>query len=256
MTLYFSGVKSQREFDQLVEGRAQAILVDQFDLRHIPDTWQGQLALDSGAYRFSKNSMGNLFMSDHRDSYLELALSRNFAFRIAPDIINAPDLTWFNWSVVEQKGLADKFVPVWGWGTNPEHLDYYLERFPLIAIGGLVPNMRLGYAGDEFDKRVAASFLNKLVKFCTKYPQRFHLLGCCWLKAITQLTPLVASMDTSKWLAGSRRREVIFRHTLGYLADRKAPDTLRHLTSQDIDILNIQNLQAFSRQHAYSEDAW
>lgn len=256
--LYFSGVKSDREFEQLSQGGASAILVDQFDLKNIPKTWRGKLALDSGAYYYHKkfNHCGiSLALPEFRDKYVDLALTTEVEFRIAPDVFGSPDLTWFNWSVLERQGVAQHFTPVWCWDSNLEHLDYYLDRCPLIAIGGLVPVMRQGYAGDEFDKRIAESALKKLLKLCTKYPQRFHLLGCCWLKAMTQLMPY-ASMDTSKWLAGSRRGELIFRHTLGYLADRKPPDRLK-MSSRDINIQNIKNLQAFSRlMLPRGEDAW
>jgi len=52
--LYFSGVASRREFKLLQQAGVKRIMVDPFDLKNIPADWDGEVLLDSGAYRAFK----------------------------------------------------------------------------------------------------------------------------------------------------------------------------------------------------------
>jgi uncharacterized protein YozE (UPF0346 family) len=54
------------------------------------------------------------------------------------DVISNPKLTLRNQQEMERQGLEP--IPVYHLGTNEKYLKRYVEKYPYIAIGGLVPN--------------------------------------------------------------------------------------------------------------------
>jgi hypothetical protein len=54
------------------------------------------------------------------------------------DVINNPELTEKNQKILEKAGLNP--IPVFHLGSDLKWLDYYIEKYDYIALGGLVPN--------------------------------------------------------------------------------------------------------------------
>jgi hypothetical protein len=171
-------------------------LVDWIDLPHVSDV-PDNVAIDSGAYRIQKR--GGTF---EPHVYWDMLATRPFDFAIMPDVIGDPEATRQRWREARQYQHL-KVIPVWHWGSPRAYLEEYLDQSLLVAIGGLVPHMR---AKD-------AEMLGGLTELGERYPNRFHLLGANWLKALQTLAPLACSADTSKWLDGGRYRHLIFVHS-------------------------------------------
>lgn len=201
MKYFMSGVSTPVEFEILEVAGVQRILVDPVDLENVPEDWDGDLALDSGAYRqFKEGFVQSL------DAYNALAQSRPFVHVFSKDVIGDEGVSLENWQILRQWFQArgdERLVPVWGWGGTPEILERYLDEAPLVAIGGLARLMR--------DKDEA--MYTALTDLCQRYPRRFHLLGLNWVKAINGLKDLAFSADSSKWLDGGRYGSVFFTHT-------------------------------------------
>ena len=195
MNLYFSGVASLKEAGMLKDAGITNVLADPFD-------WPNTVGfpcrvLDSGAYIMWKSGKGM-----DPDSYVRFAKERSekALWCTMPDIFGDPEGTYRAWQRYRVHGFL---VPVWFWGSDKKFLNRYLDDRELVGIGGLVPLMR------QKDGRM----LDELEALCAMYPRRFHLFGANWLQAIEKLMPLVASIDTSKWLDACRYGHVIFQNT-------------------------------------------
>lgn len=247
MDLYFSGVASRTEFEWLMQAGVEHILVDQYDLKNIPDDHR-PVALDTGAYKISK-SKGKLSLDV--DRYVEIALTRGpFSLVFAPDVIGDPARTKEYWLAVKGRGVD--FTPVYHWqAADPELLKFYLDEAQYVAIGGLVKLMREGKTTEQ--KKARLHMLEQLSEIAARYPKRLHIFGICWLHAIEVLNDLVASGDSSKFLDGGRYRFVIFRNTVTgklSLGPQRAVKVrgvpiYAHLDRAGLNITNARNMQAF-----------
>lgn len=253
MKFYFSGVKSRRELDMLKAAEVNALLVDQFDYRSLfirkSDTeWDGEVSLDSGSYRAFRKQI-DLTNPHSFESYIMLSEHRPFCQKVAIDVIGDGMQTLFNWDCLKKRGC---FMPVWGWGGEPDDLQTYLRESEIfsdgtVGIGALVPVLRQeGRARDD-----AIALLEDL---CKEYPNRFHIFGACRLQAINRLAPYVRSMDSSIWLAGRKRRELIFIHdTTGKLHRAPVRSLDAHFgcgdwTGGQISVQNARNIQTYFRR--------
>lgn len=262
--LYFSGVSSSDEASMLEEAGVKYVLADQFDYPNI-ENWPGSKIIDSGAYALAKKGQPL-----DVEAYLTWAATRVEAdLIIAPDVYRDPEGTYRNWkkalriwhslhvnnlgSVLDPQLL--KLVPVWPWGSNRAHLDEYLNEAPVVAIGGLVLEMRRrpdwGATRDKAKKVEAEKeqLLQKLEDLCKEHIGRFHILGCNWLRAIERLNGLAASLDTSKWLDAARYGHVIFENTkTGHLSSapyRAVPEYAHLEDRRERCILSARNMQKF-----------
>ena len=107
------------------------------------------------------------------------------------DVIGSADKTWENQQSLELMGL--KPLPVFHTGEKWERLEHYIERYPYIALGGMVPYMR-------FPKKVMPWIIQcfKLAKDKSV----FHGFGATsWI--IIRDLPWY-SVDSSSWGAGFR----------------------------------------------------
>lgn len=203
MILYFSGVAGQSEAGMLAEAGVSALLADPTDAGNAGAHVRagGAFALDSGAYRAHKQGTPLPPLPE----YLSLAGSCGARWAVAPDVFGDPDASFRAWNRARGPAAAAgvQLVPVWAWGGYREYLYRLLDAAPLVAVGGLVPAMR---AKDE-------RMLRELGEICRAHPNRLHLLGANWLRALEELAPYAASADTSKWLDGGRYGSVIFTHT-------------------------------------------
>jgi len=198
MNLYFSGLNSTTESPMLTAAGVTHLLVDWKDLDKIPPGFAGRLALDSGAYRAHKQ--GESITLAEYDSIITRN-SHRLDWAAGRDVFAEPVFSFKQQLHDEANSLIPK-VPVWQWGGSTGDLRYWLNRSPIVAIGGLVPLMR---AKNE-------SALRGLQSLCEKYPNRFHLFGLNWLKAMNELKFSARSCDTSKWLDGARYGHLIFIH--------------------------------------------
>jgi hypothetical protein len=200
---YFSGVASKAERSMLEQAGISSVLVDPIDLKHVMD-WNGSLALDSGAYRQFRQKL--LEVVDLEEYLFEIARSRSFDWVAAPDLFAEPVWTLARWNQIKQWGTSN-LVPVWMWDSPQSILHQYLDESPLVGIGGCVPWLHL--QGKE-NLELKRENLAKLKMLCQQHPDRFHLFGLCWEEAIEVLTPYLHSADSSHWLCGARKGQVIF----------------------------------------------
>jgi len=203
---YFSGVASKEERSMLEQAGINSILVDPIDLKHVLD-WNGSLALDSGAYRQFRQKL--LEVVDLEEYLFEIARSRSFDWVAAPDLFAEPVWTLARWNQIKQWGIPN-LVPVWMWDAPQSILHQYLDEAPLVGIGGCVPWLHL--QGKE-NLELKRGNLAKLKMLCQQRPNRFHLFGLCWEEAIEVLTPYLYSADSSHWLCGARKGQVIFMNS-------------------------------------------
>jgi hypothetical protein len=236
MKLYFSGVRSRRELVMLRQAGVGHLLVDQFDIWRsgVLEAWDGHLALDSGSYRAYKRGL-RLHAGAYRlvIRLLNSRRRRPFDFVVGLDVIGDPAQSRWNWIELTDRGVPT--MPVWQWGAGESDLEFYLERAPVVGLGGLVQPMR--------DKDEA--MLQRLTRLCEQHPGRFHIFGINWLRAINRLQPLLHSGDTSKWLDGARYRKLIFVHSrYHYLAEapvRVLAKSMPGLAGYDRERLCVEN---------------
>lgn len=248
----FSGIASPKEYELLETAGATHLLADQFDIRFIPEERQN-VTLDCGAYKLSKRGL-----TVDVKLYIKVADSRAFVDRIAPDVIGDPAQTLKNWKLVRRCGV--KFVPVFQWGAPPDHLKYYLDDSELVALGGLVTIFHEKETQEQ--KKLRERTLRELIKLCANFPQRFHLLGGHWLKALDRLKDTVRSFDSAKWISSAGKGRVIFtnRRTRPFLA--VAPQKVikengvaiyAELNREQRAILNARNMQEYFTQAASAQ---
>lgn len=253
MLFYHSGINQVKIADLLKRAGSQSVLVDAVDLKNV-EGWQGNIALDSGAYREFKDKK---WERPRIKEYMRLAHSREFDFVVQLDAFLSEEETKHNW--IKMRGMHPRLVPVWQFGIGSiDWLHQCLDEAPVVGIGCLVPPMR--------EKNQA--MLDELLGLCTRYPGRFHLFGANWLKAVEQLGTLVRSMDTSKAIDAWRYGHLIFRNTkTGHLQQAPAKVlgtvTVNGKRASELDrderyIACAQTFDAYAewcRQQKESEDA-
>lgn len=229
MKFYFSGISDEKTAKLLQEAGVTNYLADPTDFHLLPPL---NRALDSGAYRaFKKGAEVNL------DSYCAfLDQTSNLDFAVSPDVIGDEVISFCNWTTVNHRGYQT--VPVWHHEGSSASLHYYLDNAPLVGIGGLVNAMR------EKDEDVLA----KVATLCDQHPDRFHIFGLNWLKAMQELQYTAASCDTSKFLDAARYGHVIFLNTkTGRLSQcpSKVIPSLAPLTREERIVVSARNLRMY-----------
>ncbi|MEP0873887.1 hypothetical protein NDA01_29705 [Trichocoleus desertorum AS-A10] len=203
---YFSGVASKDEQLMLEQAGITNILVDPIDLKHVLD-WGGSLALDSGEYRRFRHQLAEVV--DIEEYLFKIARSRSIDWMAAPDLFAEPLWTLARWNQIKHWDVPN-LVPVWSWDAPLSILHQYLDEAPWVGIGGCVPWMHLQGKENLKAKRENLATLKSL---CQQHPNRFHLFGLCWEEAIEVLTPYLHSADSSHWLCGARKGQVIFMNS-------------------------------------------
>jgi hypothetical protein len=229
MKFYFSGVSGASEYGMLAAAGVRHLLVDQFDLPHVP-RGRERVALDSGAYRAMKK---NVCLSV--DDYIRLIRNSGpFDFVVSLDVIGDPARSRDNWEAMRRAGV--EALPVWQWGARQDELRAYLDEAQIVGIGGLATLMR--------DKD--ARMLDELTAICESFPDRLHVFGMNWLRAIERLKDKVYSADSSKWLDGARYSHVIFTNTrTGHLSQAPAKALNLTLDRSERCILSARNLEEY-----------
>ncbi|MBN1658001.1 MAG: hypothetical protein JXA93_06340, partial [Anaerolineae bacterium] len=151
--------------------------------------FQGKAIRDSGAYAMHRAGVpdyGERVAEFHRDVVKDMR-EHDFECVIALDVFGDHERTRLNYVELSQRlarmwSIAIPYTPVWHWGAPVEYLEAYLDHAEVVGIGGLVTLMR------EKDERM----LDGLVELCWQHPGRFHIFGCNWPKAITELRPYAA----------------------------------------------------------------
>lgn len=119
------------------------------------------------------------------------------------DVIGNPEATAQNQAQLEDFGLAP--LPVFHTGSEWRHLEALAERYPYIALGGMVPHMR-------FPKRIMP-WLIKAFKLA-KGKSVFHGFGATSWEIVSQLPWY--SVDSSSWGQGFRFGQVpVFDERVG-----------------------------------------
>ncbi len=216
MQFYFSGLNDQRTVQLLLAAGVSRVLVDQFDVEQ--STPFPSVILDSGAYRAWKQDL----ILD-LDAYIDLALSRSWARVVALDVFGDAQASYDNWLKMRQiDALADRLIPVWPWGSDEAILREYLDHAQVVGLGGLVPLLRRRKAHEDPPpdwKEQRERTLADLVDLAARYPGRFHAFGLCWAKATDVLWDLLASADTSHWLARRNGYVLNVNTQWGYLQE-------------------------------------
>jgi hypothetical protein len=261
MRLYFSGISGREELRWIIKSKTKHWLIDWVDLKKILNysscktiqkQWKAiipddvSIIIDSGAYKFFKK--GKSFpLTEYLDFLNSIPLSRVHKV-IMPDVIGDFEATWNNY--LEVKNLPFPWIPVWGWGDSHERLAVYLDSFEVVGIGGLVKLMRLHKSEDKDEKRLAEETCEKLIFLTEQYPNRFHIFGTNWLKALQQFT-YAYSCDTSKAWDGARYGSIIFKHTINQnmcIAPARVIPEYKHLTRGQLCVKSVCNLDAFFNQ--------
>jgi len=135
-----------------------------------------------------------------------------FAVYANLDVIGDPDATWRNQQILHDSGLDP--LPVFHTGTDFKWLEHYIERYPYMALGGMVPYMK-------FPKKI----MPWLIK-CFKAAEGravFHGFGATAWRVVSALPWY--SVDSSSWGAGFRFGQVpLFDTKAGRFRDCKLGD--------------------------------
>ena len=118
-----------------------------------------------------------------------------FAVYANLDVIGNPDVTWRNQQTLEDAGLTP--LPVFHTGTDFKWLEHYIERYPYMALGGMVPYMK-------FPKKIMPWLI-----MCFRLAEGrtvFHGFGATAWKVISALPWY--SVDSSSWGQGFRFGQV------------------------------------------------
>lgn len=129
------------------------------------------------------------------------------------DVIGNPDATWKNQQTLHDLGLDP--LPVFHTGTDFSWLEHYVERYPYLALGGMVPYMK---------------FPNKIMPWLIKAFRVakgrtvFHGFGATAWRVVSALPWY--SVDSSSWGAGFRYGQVpLFDSKAGRFRDCKLGDS-------------------------------
>jgi hypothetical protein len=221
VNFYFSGVSGASEYGMLAAAGVRHLLVDQFDLPNVPCGHE-RVALDSGAYRAMKKRL-HLRVDDY------IRLIRNsgpFDFVVSLDVIGDTASSRANWETMRRAGVE----------ALPVELRAYLYEAQIVGCGGLATLMR----------NKDARMLDELTAICESFPDRLHIFGMNWLRAIERLKDKVFSADSSKWLDGARYSHVIFTNTrTGHLSQAPAKALGLILDRSERCILSARNLEEF-----------
>jgi hypothetical protein len=205
MKLYTSGISDAQAFAMVQRAGVKRLLVDPAQLK-IVESWTGPLALDSGAYRAYKTNT-TVGAAEYVETVQQARAQHagHLDWFVTADIIDDPERSFIRWQTMSETFAPRAHpIPVWQWPIAPkEHLAAYLDASPIVGIGGLVPWMR--------NKDVW--MLREITALCKAHPDRFHIFGINWLKAIEGLREYAHSGDTSKWLDGARYGHVVFVNT-------------------------------------------
>jgi len=195
--IYFSGISSADELEILKLAGTSCFLADIFDYARIAQL-PGPKILDSGAWANFRQGKELPSIPD----YISFAQESGCEWFLQQDIFGDPRATWENWLRMQH---APKCIPVYQWSGDRALLQAMIETAGErpIAIGGLVPQMR---AHDE-------AMLAEVLALCAQYPNRFHILGIAWVKAMEVLRWVARSGDTAKFMVGGRRAAVVFVNT-------------------------------------------
>ena len=212
MEYYFSGIQSKQELTWLLEAGIRRILVDPVQWRQVvskaalPDDMQ--IALDSGAYRAFKKGQEHLMPLAEYES---IAMSYPFDFVVSPDVIGDWQRSYEQWQQAIEL-IEAPLVPVWQWGAPMDILKEMLDASALVGVGGCQPWLHVNGA-NQTAKHVRKESVHRLTQICEQYPGRLHVFGLCWEGAIEALKGTLASGDSSHYLCGARKGQVIFVNT-------------------------------------------
>lgn len=135
-----------------------------------------------------------------------------FAVYANLDVIGNPDATWRNQQVLEDTGLTP--LPVFHTGTDFKWLEHYIERYPYMALGGMVPYMK-------FPKKIMPWLIQ-----CFRLAEEetvFHGFGATAWKVVSALPWY--SVDSSSWGQGFRFGQVpLFDSKAGRFRDCRLGD--------------------------------
>lgn len=233
MDFYFSGIASKSEVEMLRLAGVKRVLVDPVQFPLVAGSGF-DLALDSGAYRASKGTAW--YREDYQAFLYKHGSLATFDFLTSFDVIGNARQSLENYDHLKSQGF--EVVPVWHWGEDSFYLDVYVDESEVVGIGGLVHHMR------EKDEQA----LEQLYVLCCNYPNRFHLFGLAWPKAIEVLNDVARSADSSVWLRGARYGYAIFEHEgHGHLTQAPARFIPKYkgLNREQRCAMNARNIQTF-----------
>jgi len=142
--------------------------------------------LDSGA--FSAFSKGEQINIDKYIEYIYRYKDKITAYANLDDKSSA-EITLQNQRYIEQAGLTP--VPVYHFGEEKKYLDYYINNYGYLALGGI--------AGADTSSDTLYNWCSRIKKI---KDIKIHLFGITDFVALKKLS--IYSCDSTSWLAGGR----------------------------------------------------
>lgn len=159
-----------------------------------------EIFLDSGA--FSAKTQGAAISIQDYIAFVKRNQHRITTYSVL-DVIGSAAATRENQARMEDAGLAP--LPCWHTGETWDDLEFYVERYPYIAVGGMVPYLR-------FPKKLMPWLVRAFQ--IAKGRSVFHGFGATSWR-IASMVPWY-SVDSSSWAAGVRYGQVeVFDYRAG-----------------------------------------
>lgn len=237
MKLYFAGMLYNEDLEKRV-------LVSYLELKKLTIEIKSSqdVFLDSGAYSAFTQKL-HIDVSDYGDFLLKNG--KNFTVYANLDVIGDDKASDENLHILESLGL--KPLPVFHYGSNYKKLGVLAQKYPYIALGGLVPIAR--------KKRQLHEHLRRC--FANMKGVRVHGFGVC-AKDVLENFPFY-SVDATTWMVGSRFSHICDAHTMtqritkqnllrsGNISEIKA------IMDKNADAINIQR---FLELENYITNLW
>lgn len=195
MKILFAGSEPKKYRERLIEGGAKNGLESFWSLgRKAPpgqDDWDGLYLLDSGGYSAMMRGV-NISVKEYAD-YLNKHKIK-FAFNLDP-----PDNHESLHNLYYLQENTDTYIipifhtPEWEHPKWRKVLDYYIENYPYIALGGIAGREVSGGAMNKFLNYVFSKTKNKVM---------VHGLGCT-RESILKIYPFY-TVDSTSWMSCMR----------------------------------------------------
>lgn len=253
MKLYFAGIEQKHHLGKFKEAGAQsglAVIWELFkkDLSFLVNEVD-DVFIDSGA--FSAHSRG---IKIDIDKYCAIIKKYNIKLYAGLDVIGDPVKTKENQWYMEMQGLNP--IPTFHFGSDLNELRILKDKYPYIALGGLVPYAK--------EKPTLMAWLDKCFKVI-KLDCKVHGFGMTGIDILLRYP--FYSVDSTSWLSGEKRGEVLMfnRGKIYPVEFRNKNKVFEHgldpaifLDDKEKNYRNrsVENIRQYMKVEKYVTDIW